>query len=124
MTDASVALSRVHHAPDVPGFTALGHVRVAGLDHTCPMQMAAPLTEESDTISRALTRRGHSAHRDAKAACLRMVRPDLARLDPGLGLKNGVTAEALTHELQGERQLDIHRAPKAPRSYMRPVGNE
>jgi len=92
MTMLKVTLSRVQYAPEVPGFAALLHVCDGGMDYTYPVQMAAPLTEEFDTISRALTRRGLSAHQNAKAACLRMVRPDLARLDRGLGLKSGVAA--------------------------------
>ena len=92
MTMLKVTLSRVQYAPEVPGFAALLHVCDGGMDYTYPVQMAAPLTEEFDTISRALTRRGLSAHQNAKADCLRMVRPDLARLDPGLALKSGVAA--------------------------------
>jgi hypothetical protein len=87
-----INLSRVQYAPEVPGFAALAHVHEGGVDFTYPVQMAAPLTAEFDTISRALTRRGLSAHRNAKTARLRMVRPDLTRLDPGLGLQGGVAA--------------------------------
>lgn len=92
MTMPKVTLSRVQYTPEVPGFTALVHVCEGGMDHAYPVQVAAPLTEDFDTISRALTRRGLAAHQNAKAACLRMVRPDLPHLAPGLGLKNGVAA--------------------------------
>jgi hypothetical protein len=92
MTHATVTLSRVQHAPDVPGFSALAHVHAGGMEYTNPVQVAAPLTTEFDSISRVLTRRGLSAHRGAKSARLRMVRPDLTRLDRGLGLQRGVAA--------------------------------
>lgn len=77
MTHATVTLSRVHYAPEVPGFTALARVHEAGVDYTYPVQMAAPLTAEFKTISHALSRRGLSAHRSAKAkgAALRLMRP-------------------------------------------------
>jgi hypothetical protein len=54
--------------------------------------MAATLTAEVETISRGLTRRGLSAHRNAKTARLRMVRPTLRCLTPGLDLQDGVAA--------------------------------
>ncbi|MRU15352.1 hypothetical protein FDP25_07925 [Roseovarius sp. A21] len=73
MTDVSVTLSRVRYAPEVPGFSALAHVTEAGVAYRYPVQMAAPLTAEFDTIARALTRRGLSAHRNVSGAGLRMV---------------------------------------------------
>lgn len=75
MTDVTVTLSRVRYAPEVPGFSALAHVSEAGVRYSYPVQMAAPLTAEFDTIARALTRRGRSAHRHATGTGLRMVRP-------------------------------------------------
>ncbi|WP_306152510.1 hypothetical protein [Roseovarius sp. MMSF_3281] len=77
MTEATVTLSRVRYAPEVPGFSALAHVQEAGIDYTYPVQMAAPLTAEFATISHALTRRGLSAHRGtrAKGPTLRLMRP-------------------------------------------------
>lgn len=73
MTNATVTLSRLRYAPEVPGFSALAHVTEAGLGYSYPVQMAAPLTAGVDTITRALTRRGLSAHRNASGAGLRMV---------------------------------------------------
>lgn len=92
MTQAKVTLSRVQYAPEVPGFVALARVHDGGMEYSYPVQMAAPLTAEVETVARGLTRRGLSAHRNATTARLRMVRPDLSRLTPGLGLQGGIAA--------------------------------
>jgi len=75
MTNVAVTLSRVRYAPEVPGFSALAHVTEEGLRYSYPVQVAAPLTAEFDTIRSALTRRGLSAHRNVSGAGLRMVQP-------------------------------------------------
>jgi hypothetical protein len=73
MTDVSITLSRVRYAPEVPGFSALAHVIQAGVAYSYPVQMTAPLTAEFDTITRALTRQGLTAHRNTSGTGLRMV---------------------------------------------------
>ena len=92
MTKETVTLSRVQYAPEVPGFSALARVHDGGIEYTYPVQMAAPLTAEVETVARGLMRRGLSVHRNAKTARLRMVRPDLSRLTPGSGLQGDIAA--------------------------------